>query len=123
LGPAASAAIVTMVIVTVLPFALLSALLEGTPFGIVSPRLFSSLGRCAGAWLSFYVQTYILAGFVGSAGWMLWRALNLRSGDETILTWCLAPIAIAAIIIDMRLLGRLAWLISERMPEEKDTKP
>jgi DNA-directed RNA polymerase subunit M/transcription elongation factor TFIIS len=115
-GPVASAAIVTMVVVTVFPFALLSILLDGTPFSVLSPRLVSSLGRCTGAWILFFAQTYILAAVVVGAGWMLWETLNLRSGDETVLIWCLAPIAIAALIIDMRLLGRLAWWISDRMP-------
>jgi hypothetical protein len=119
-GPVVSAALVTMVVVTVFPFALLSTLLEGTPFGVVSPRLVRSCGQCAGAWLLFYVQTFILAGLVGAAGWILWESLQLRPGDETVLIWCLAPVAIAALIIDMRLLGRLAWLISERMPQEED---
>jgi hypothetical protein len=118
-GPVTSAAIVTMVVVTVFPFALLSILLEGTPFGVLSPRLLRSLARCAWAWLQFYVATYALAATVGGAAWLIWDELNLRAGDETLLIWCLAPIAIAALIADMRLLGRLAWLISDRMPENE----
>jgi hypothetical protein len=102
-----------------LPVTLLSTLLEGTPLGVLSPRLMRSFGRCTGAWLLFYLQTFVLAALVGGAGWILRQMLQPRRGDETMLIWCLGPIAIAALLIDMRLLGRLAWLISERMPEEE----
>jgi DNA-directed RNA polymerase subunit M/transcription elongation factor TFIIS len=121
LGPIVSMAIVVIVVVTVFPVTLLSTLLEGAPFGVLSPRLIRSFGRCGGAWLLFYVQTYLLAGLVGVAGWLFWQILRPRRGDETIVIWCLGPIAIAALLVDMRLLGRLAWLISERMPEEEQT--
>jgi DNA-directed RNA polymerase subunit M/transcription elongation factor TFIIS len=117
LGPLMSAALAAMVVVTLLPVALLSTLLEGTPIGVLSPRLISSFGRCTAAWLLFYVQTFLLTAMVGGAGWILWQTLQPRRGDETVLVWCLGPIVMAALIVDMRLLGRLAWLISERMPE------
>jgi hypothetical protein len=116
LEPILSAVIATMVVLIVLPIALLSTLLEATPLGVLSPRLVSSLGRCPGPWLLFYLQTFILAALVGGAAWILWQSLGLRRGEETTLLWLLAPLVIAALLIDMRLLGRLAWWISERMP-------
>jgi hypothetical protein len=57
---------------------------------------------------------------VGVAGWLLWQTLQPRRGEESILFWCLGPIVIAAVIVDMRLLGRLAWLISDRMPGKEN---
>ncbi len=123
LGPTVSAAIVVMVVVMVLPFALLSTLLESSPFGVLSPRLLSSLRRCAGAWLLFYVQTFALAALAGAAAWILSLAIQPAREGATVLLWCLAPLGIAALFIDMRLLGRLAWLISERMPEENEREP
>jgi DNA-directed RNA polymerase subunit M/transcription elongation factor TFIIS len=117
LEPVLSAALVVMVVLIVLPVALLSTLLEGTPLGVLSPRLASSLGRCAGYWLLFYLQSFFLAAVVGGAGWIIWHALGARPGDETTLLWLLSPIAVAAVLIDMRLLGRLAWWLSARMPE------
>jgi DNA-directed RNA polymerase subunit M/transcription elongation factor TFIIS len=116
LEPVMSAVIVTMVVLIVLPVTLLSTLLEGTPLGVLSPRLVSSMGKCPGAWFQFYLQTFVLAALVGGAAWMLWWALGIRPGDEATMLWCLGPLAIAALFIDMRLLGRLAWWISERIP-------
>jgi hypothetical protein len=120
LGSSAQGAIVAVVVIMVLPFALLSTLLEGSPFGIISPRLVSSLGRCAGAWLLFYVQTLALAAFAGAAAWMLAHAIQPGGSGLTVLVWLFAPLGIAALFVDMRLLGRLAWLISERMPEKDE---
>jgi DNA-directed RNA polymerase subunit RPC12/RpoP len=120
LEPILSAAIATAVVLIVLPVALLSTLLEGTPVGVLSPRLVSSLGRCSGAWLQFYLQTFILAALVGGATWILWSALGLRQGDETTLLWLLSPLVIAALFIDMRLLGRLAWWMSEQIPQQEN---
>jgi DNA-directed RNA polymerase subunit RPC12/RpoP len=120
LDPILSAAIATTVVLILLPITLLSTLLEASPVGVLSPRLVSSLGRCPGAWLQFYLQTFVLAALVGAAGWILWQALGLRRGDETTLLWLLGPLVIAALLIDMRLLGRLAWWLSERMPLTKE---
>jgi DNA-directed RNA polymerase subunit RPC12/RpoP len=118
LGPTMSAAIVTTVVIIVFPLALLSTLLEGTPFGVLSPRLLSSVGRCTGAWLQFYLQTFVLAALVGVVAWVLSQTIMPHRGGDTTLIWCLAPFGIAALLIDMRLLGRLAWCISERMPAD-----
>jgi hypothetical protein len=117
LGPITGATIAATFVAVVLPVTLLSTLLEGTPMGVLSPRLVSSFGRCAAAWLLFYVQTLALVALVGGAAWILSNALNVRRGEETTLIWFLGPVILAALFIDMRLLGRLAWVISERMPE------
>lgn len=120
LGPVPSAAIVIVVVVTIFPMTLLGALLEGTPLAIVSPKLLRSLPRCAGAWLLFYIQTFVLAAVAGVAAWGLTYVVELNAREVvTTFLWCMAPIAIAALLIDMRLLGRLAWWISERMPENE----
>jgi hypothetical protein len=113
--------IVAATVVVVLPFALLSTMLEGSPLAVISPLLFASFGRCGGSWLLFYVQTLALAALVGVAGLLLSLSVGPVRGGSSTLLWCLAPIVIAALFIDMRLLGRLAWVISERMPvsEEK----
>jgi DNA-directed RNA polymerase subunit M/transcription elongation factor TFIIS len=115
--PFMSASFVTFVVVVVLPVALLSTLLEGTPFGVLSPRLLRSFAPCAGAWLQFYVQTIALAALVVGAGWIVWNKVNPQGGNTTAVVWLVGPIAVAALLVDMRLLGRLAWCISERIPE------
>jgi hypothetical protein len=123
LGQVISTAIVVAVVLIVLPFALLSTLLESTPFGVVSPRLLSSLGRCAGAWLLFYVETFAVAALTGVAAWAIVLWLQPGQGDESTVVWFVGPIAIAALLVQMRLLGRLAWWISERLPDtEQDVE-
>jgi DNA-directed RNA polymerase subunit M/transcription elongation factor TFIIS len=115
-----STVISTIVVLVLFPMALLSTLLEGTPLGVFSPRLATSFARCPGAWLLFYIETFALAALVGGAALAIANALHLRPGDETTFIWFVGPIAIAALLIDMRLLGRLAWWISERIPEEEE---
>jgi len=120
LGPVLSAVIVAMVVAFVLPFGLLGTLLEGTPVGVISPRLLRSFWRCKGAWLLFYAQTLVLAAVVGSAAWLVASLVSPDAAGVTIFLWCLGPLLIAALLLDMRLLGRLAWWISERMPAEEE---
>lgn len=120
LGPVSSTALVVLVVLVVLPFALLSTMLEGTPAGVISPRLLSSLARCAGTWLLFYLQTFLLAALVGVVGWFIGKAFGMRPGDEMTVLWMMSPVVIAALLVDMRLLGRLAWWISTRMPQKED---
>lgn len=118
-SPVVSVVVVVMVVVLVFPFALLSTLLEGTPLGVVSPRLVSSLWRCKGGWLLFYAQTVALAAVVGSAAWLLARSIRLDASGAATFLWFLGPLVIAALLLEMRLLGRLAWWIRERVPERE----
>jgi len=102
-------ALFAAVFVFCFPLALLSELNEGSPFAVVSPRVFRSLGQCAGQWLSFYVQSALVLAVAAAAAWAL-PAPALRG----ILP--LALIAVATLLTYMRLLGRLAWWLSEKMP-------
>lgn len=110
-------AVAGAVFVLLFPVMLLSALLEGSPLGVVSPKLLSTWGRCAGPWLQFYLQSFALAAAAGGAVWLL--ASPTSGGLPPSLVWGVPPILIGALIIDMRLLGRLAWWISDSMPEEE----
>ncbi len=116
LEPVAAVAIVGAVVVVILPITLLSTLLEASPLAVISPRLLSSLGRCAGPWLLFYSQAMALAAVVGAAAWALVIAMRPGVQEVPTLLWILSPLVVAALIVQMRLLGRLAWWISERMP-------
>jgi hypothetical protein len=113
----AAIAVAAAAFVLAMPITLLSALLEGSPIGVLSPRLLSSLGRCAGPWLLFYVQSFMLAAVTGAAAWAL--APRTPGTLPPAFVWGVTPIALAALIIDMRLLGRLAWWISDKMPTEE----
>lgn len=121
LGPVPATALVVLAVLAVLPFALLSTLLEGTPAGVISPHLLSSVRRCAGPWLLFYLQTFMLAAMVGVIAWLVAKAVGTRPG-ETALLWTMSPVVIAALVVDMRLLGRLAWWITTRMPQKEVDK-
>jgi DNA-directed RNA polymerase subunit M/transcription elongation factor TFIIS len=96
----------------VFPFALLSTMLEGTPVAVLSPRLLGSFGRCMGSWLLFYTQTFSLLALVGLIAWTLGGSSPSPSGEPSpALIWGLPFVMLAALISDMRLLGRLAWAI------------
>ncbi len=94
----------------IFPMALLGALLESTPLGVISPRLLSSLGRCLGPWLLFYFETAMLAAAGAAGGWGLMQASPPA-------VFAVPLIAMGGAVIYMRLLGRLAWWLSDLMPE------
>ena len=116
LAPAISAGLVAAVVLGVLPVMLLSALLEGSPLDVISPRLLRSFRYSAGPWLLFYVQTFVLAALAGLAIWFLAEQLGTFGGQSTVMAWAVAPLAIAALLLYARLLGRLGWILTERMP-------
>lgn len=112
------AAIAGATFVLIFPVTMLSALLEGSPLGVISPKLLATLGRCPGPWLLFYAEAFILAAFVGVAAWLL---LPQQPGPPPpSFTWGLPPVLLGALLVAMRLLGRLAWWISDAMPEEDE---
>jgi hypothetical protein len=120
LGLVVSASVVAATVIFVLPVMLLSALLEGSPLDVISPRLLRSFGYSAGPWLFFYAQTCILAALVGSVIWFLVARLGPFGGQSTVLAWIAAPLVVAALLLYSRLLGRLGWIITDRMPAEDD---
>jgi hypothetical protein len=97
----------------IFPLAMLGVLLESTPFGVISPKLLATLGRCAGPWLLFYFESAALAALAGAAGW----ALLQTSGWGV---FVLPILAMGASLAYMRLLGRLAWWIGDAMPEAEE---
>jgi hypothetical protein len=117
-------AIGAAVVVLIFPFGLLSTMLEGSPIGVISPQLISSFGRMVGPWLLFYLESFALAAVVGGVAWIAASSNTSTSSRElpAAIVWGLPPLLVAALIIDMRLLGRLAWWISDAMPagDEED---
>ncbi len=98
------------------PIVLLSNLEQSSAFAVFSPRLGSSVFRCAGPWVLFYFESTVLAAAVGSAAWGM--ALSGKPGWWLVLPW----LAVAALFIYMRLLGRLAWWIAELTPAVEEGK-
>jgi DNA-directed RNA polymerase subunit M/transcription elongation factor TFIIS len=114
------AAIAAATAILVFPFALLSTMLEGTPLGVCSPRLFTSFGRCFGPWLLFYVETFLVFGVIVVALVALYASSPTSNGMSESLVWGMPPLVVAGLLIDARLLGRLAWWISDLMPDDDE---
>ena len=96
-------------------------MLEASPIGVVSPKLLTTFGRMAGPWLLFYLQSFLLAAIVGGIACLMTSSNTSVSSRElsTAIVWGLPPLLVAAILIQMRLLGRLAWWISDAMPDDE----
>jgi DNA-directed RNA polymerase subunit RPC12/RpoP len=115
LPPETQTPMIVGVVLLIFPLALLGALLEDTPLGVVSPKLLGTLPRCAGPWLLFYLVTTAMWALAGLAAWGL-----MQAGDWGVLA--LPFIAMGATITYMRLLGRLGWWIGDVLPADQ-SKP
>jgi DNA-directed RNA polymerase subunit M/transcription elongation factor TFIIS len=113
---AAQDAIFTGTFLLVFPVVLLSNLEQSSAFAVLSLRLVASLGRCAGPWLLLYILSGVLAAalygtleaIIRGPGWLIYGV----------------PFAmVAAMLIYMRLIGRLAWWLAETMPAEEIEAP
>jgi len=91
----------------IFPLVLLSMLEQGSALAILSPRLLASLLRSPGPWLLFYLETALLV--AGSMG-----ALYGLPRLFPLLILAASPILVATAFGYFRLLGRLAWWLSER---------
>ncbi|MBA4106225.1 MAG: hypothetical protein C0485_10740 [Pirellula sp.] len=94
----------------VFPIIVLSALEQGTMLAIFSPRIFASLARCFIPWATFYIVSTLAVAAAGGLAYFLLSRANLLA---------LFPIpwlAVAVILLYMRLIGRLGWWIADVMP-------
>ncbi|HMP08533.1 MAG TPA: hypothetical protein PJ982_19465, partial [Lacipirellulaceae bacterium] len=107
-----------LVVLLTFPVMLLGAMLEGSPFGVLSPRLWGTLLRSAGPWLLFYVESAALWGLAAAAGWAV-----MNAGDLGVLV--LPPLAMGTVLLYMRLLGRLGWWLAEgpSLGEDDEDEP
>jgi len=96
-----------------LPVVILSQLEVGSAFGIASPRVIASFFRVPGSWLMFYVEIALVA-------LLCLGATIVAAVAGTMFVAALAPLYIAAIVLCARILGRLAWKISESVPASDD---
>lgn len=100
----------------VFPLIVLSALEQGTMFAIFSPRIAASLIRCFIPWTTFYIVSTLAIAAAGGLAYFLLSRANLLA---------LFPIpwlAVALILLYMRLIGRLGWWIADVMsaPQEME---
>ena len=103
-------AIAAVIWLIVFPFIVLSALEQGTMFAIFSPRIAASLARCFIPWATFYIVSTLAVVATGGFVYFLLSQANLLA---------LLPIpwlAVALLLLYMRLIGRLGWWIADTMP-------
>jgi hypothetical protein len=94
----------------VFPIIVLSALDQGTMLAIFSPRIAASLARCFIPWTTFYIVSALAVAAAGGLAYLLLSRASLLA---------LFPIpwlAVALVLLYMRLIGRLGWCIADVMP-------
>jgi hypothetical protein len=89
--------------------ALLSALEQGSPLGVVSGRLLSSIVQRPRAWLRFVAQSALIA---GAAAGLAWRGL-----DGVLLA---APAATALSLVYAERVGSLGWRLAESVDKQEE---
>lgn len=95
------------------PLAFLGTMLENSMLAVISPRVWSTLFKCPGPWLLFYFETAVLTGGAAAA------CAGLRLAGPA--GYVVMPMIImGGAIVYMRLLGRLAWWISEATAVDDD---
>jgi hypothetical protein len=93
------------------PVALLSALEQDSIWMPLSPPILKSLFKVLDGWLLFYLLSSLLFIACGAVGYL---AVEYKS---VLLGFAVGPVYSAAMFIYSRLLGRLGWLILERIPK------
>ncbi|MBC8875500.1 MAG: hypothetical protein H8E44_39240 [Planctomycetes bacterium] len=113
----------TLTGVALFPILLLSAFEQASPLGFASPAIWKSLGARTSRWLKFYLLSAGLAVLGVGAGWLM--------ATDSFFLWGLSTAILSAIaMVYFRLLGRLAWCLSEENApatttdaKTSDTKP
>lgn len=88
------------------PITILSSLEQGSALAVFSPKIGKSLLTCFPTWLLFYGESILLMlGTVTASGWLVLK--------HPLLVFVAAPLLFAATLLYFRLIGRLAWCLSE----------
>jgi hypothetical protein len=106
------------------PVVLLSQLDGDSPFSILTPRVLRSLYKAPGAWLAFYaVSSAVLtaAVAVGAGIVLLGTRVALFAWHGFVAALLLGVLATAALMLEARLIGRLAWFCEEEEPAAEPT--
>jgi DNA-directed RNA polymerase subunit M/transcription elongation factor TFIIS len=90
------------------PIIILSQLEIGSPFGILSFHVAKSLVKCPFSWLLFYVETAALVGACTLAAF-------LAEHIQILFTFLFTPLFVMSVLLYGRLLGRLGWLLAEKL--------
>jgi DNA-directed RNA polymerase subunit RPC12/RpoP len=95
------------------PIIVLSQLEIGSPFGLVSFRVVQSLIKCPFSWLVFYIETGILIAICALVAYF-------AEHTHILFTFLFTPLFVMSILLYGRLLGRLGWVLADRMGVETD---
>jgi len=99
------------------PIVLLGEMESNSPGFPYSAQIIRSLRELRSAWMSFYMRVFLMALLLLLLGWACWY--QQFEPTLVLITACLAAIMS---IIYFRLLGRLAWVISEQLEIEEDSE-
>ncbi len=99
------------------PIFLLSALEQDSPWFPISPPILSSLFKAIGGWCAFYCMGVLVA--VACGALVYFAVGNVSFG----LAFVMGPVFAAAMLIYARLLGRLGWVILDRVPNTRYERP
>lgn len=107
-GPVAVWLIHAGIVAALMPFLILSSLEANSPLVPVSGEIFRSLGEEFTAWIVYYLAAGAVA-----VGWVIltWRLFLWQPYLSLMITM---PAFAAAVLIEGRLLGRLAWKIMRK---------
>ena len=93
--------------IALFPLILISMVTEGSAFSVASPAILGTIRTQIRLWGNFYLRSTAVSLFLLMLGWVM-----VRSGF--ILQGLCSAAAVAACMIYFRLLGRLAWCLSEK---------
>ncbi len=97
------------------PFALLSALEQDSIWMPFSLPIIRSLFKIPGGWCAFYLLSGLLFVVCGGTGYFALRTAHVG------MAFVVGPVIAATILVYARLIGRLGWLILDRVPRTDST--
>jgi DNA-directed RNA polymerase subunit RPC12/RpoP len=104
--------------IALFPVFVLSAMEEGSPLGFASRPMWRSLQTASQLWLKFYLLSVALAFGGLLATYLLAVSLTVTGGF--LIGAFFSAILVAIGMVYCRLLGRLAWCLSEQTAEDDD---
>jgi len=102
--------VISIGVVVSFPIIVLSQLDIGSIWGVLSPKVLKSVLRCPFSWMTFYVETGAVAAVCIAS-----TLFAIENGWNPVMI--AAPLGTAASFLYARLLGRLGWLLAEKLPE------
>jgi DNA-directed RNA polymerase subunit M/transcription elongation factor TFIIS len=115
LEPRRGAAVVGTVFYAFFPLFLVSMLEAGSPLRPFSAPIWRSVLTVCWGWIAFYVETALIVLLVVLPAILLTLAIGPLAGVPAIV------LAVAALMVYFRLLGRLVWYCAQRLPDKEET--